>query len=150
MKHLGIKQVEKRSLVAYPVHFPLALYVACVVYHTKVILFNLYVTILLFYYALISNSNRIKWTLDEMRRQPSIILFSRFQKAGDTRDDAVAVPGDTDRIFLAPTVGIRHGLSHINIRSVHHMHKSNCMKANFMCVTVKSNSMNHVYQMQCT
>ena len=26
LKHLGIKQVEKRSIVAYPVHFPLSMY----------------------------------------------------------------------------------------------------------------------------
>ena len=34
-KHLGIKQFEKRSVVTYPVHFPLALYVAHVLYHAK-------------------------------------------------------------------------------------------------------------------
>ena len=33
LKHLGISAAEKRSLVAYPVHFALPLYVACVTLH---------------------------------------------------------------------------------------------------------------------
>ena len=65
---------------------------------------------------LYSDSTRIKWTLNEMRRQPASVLFSRLQAVGGTRDDAVTVPSDKDRVFLAPTVAIRVGSSNINVR----------------------------------
>ena len=35
LKHLGINKAVKRSVVAFPVHFALSLYVACVTYHCE-------------------------------------------------------------------------------------------------------------------
>ena len=119
IKHLGLSEdVPDNSQVAYPVHFPLALYVAEPITWLSMLYYYFHYLYIFYCLWLLQNSARIKWDLKDIRRMPESIPFARVEQVGGTREDFEFVPNDKSKVFLAPTVGIKHGISNIAVRYV--------------------------------
>ena len=58
----------------------------------------------------------MKWSLEDVKRQPVSVPFSRVQQVGGRREEFEFNPHAPDQVLLAPTVAIRNGMSSINIR----------------------------------
>ena len=59
--------------------------------------------------------SRVKWTLAEIQRMPQTILKSRITAAGGDISEFECT-SDTNRVFLAPTLGVREGQSNPVVR----------------------------------
>ncbi len=59
--------------------------------------------------------SRVNWTRDEIQRMPHTVLKARITAAGG--DISTFEPtSDKNRVFLAPTIGVREGQSNPVVR----------------------------------